>query len=172
MRGENKDEREDEGMKNGIAKLLKIIAIITLVAGIVLTIWGLTDMDYYVAIFAVGIGGLITAAFIRGFAEVIELLQRIKDNTERKEESERTLHSTGQPVEDSIKPASHEPIKNDYPDVRTKKDSPKRETELPPIIASPAQREEWDVWICKKCGKVHKSYVIKCPCGGTKEESK
>jgi len=75
-------------MKNGIAKLLKIIAIITLVAGIVLTIWGLTDMDYYVAIFAVGIGGLISAAFIRGFAEVIELLQRIKDNTARDEKPE------------------------------------------------------------------------------------
>lgn len=75
-------------MKNGIAKLLKIIAIITLVAGIVLTIWGLTDMDYYVAIFAVGIGGLISAAFIRGFAEVIELLQRIKDNTARDETPE------------------------------------------------------------------------------------
>lgn len=75
-------------MKNGIAKLLKIIAIITLVAGVVLTIWGLTDMDYYVAIFAVGIGGLISAAFIRGFAEVIELLQRIKDNTARDEKPE------------------------------------------------------------------------------------
>lgn len=75
-------------MKNDIAKILKIIAIITLVAGIVLTIWGLTDMDYYVAIFAVGIGGLISAAFIRGFAEVIELLQRIKDNTARDEKPE------------------------------------------------------------------------------------
>ena len=75
-------------MKNGIAKLLKIIAIITLLAGIVLTIWGLTDMDYYVAIFAVGIGGLISAAFIRGFAEVVELLQQIKDNTEKEEKAE------------------------------------------------------------------------------------
>ncbi len=75
-------------MKNGIAKLLKIIAIITLLAGIVLTIWGLTDMDYYVAIFAVGIGGLISAAFIRGFAEVVELLQQIKDNTEKEKKPE------------------------------------------------------------------------------------
>ena len=75
-------------MKNGIAKLLKIIAIITLLAGIVLTIWGLTDMDYYLAIFAVGIGGLISAAFIRGFAEVVELLQQIKDNTEKERNPE------------------------------------------------------------------------------------
>lgn len=75
-------------MKNGIAKLLKIIAIITLLAGIVLTIWGLTDMDYYVAIFAVGIGGLISAAFIRGFAEVVELLQQIKDNTDKEKKTE------------------------------------------------------------------------------------
>ena len=77
-------------MKNGIAKLLKIIAIVTLVAGIVLTIWGLTDMDYYVAIFAVGIGGLISAAFIRGFAEVVELLQQIKDNTDNEKNPEAT----------------------------------------------------------------------------------
>lgn len=75
-------------MKNGIAKLLKVIAIITLIAGIILTIWGLTDMDYYIALFAVGIGGLISAAFIRGFAEVIELLQQIKDNTAEEEKPE------------------------------------------------------------------------------------
>ena len=73
------------GMKNGIAKLLKIIAIITLIAGIICTIWGLTDMDYYIAIFAVGVGALISAAFIRGFAEVVELLQKVKDNTEKTE---------------------------------------------------------------------------------------
>ena len=72
-------------MKNGIAKLLKVIAIITLIAGIICTIWGLTDMDYYVAIFAVGVGALISAAFIRGFAEVVELLQSIKDNTGKTE---------------------------------------------------------------------------------------
>ena len=75
-------------MKNGIAKLLKIIAIITFLAGIVLTIWGLTDLDDYLAIFAVGIGGLISAAFIRGFAEVVELLQQIKDNTKKEKKTE------------------------------------------------------------------------------------
>lgn len=77
-------------MKNGIAKLLKVIAIITLIAGIILTIWGLTDMDYYIALFAVGIGGLISAAFIRGFAEVVELLQQIKDNTDNEKNPEAT----------------------------------------------------------------------------------
>ena len=71
-------------MKNEIAKLLKIIAIITLIAGIICTIWGMTD-NYYIAIFAVGVGALISAAFIRGFAEVIELLQKVKDNTEKTE---------------------------------------------------------------------------------------
>lgn len=70
-------------MKNGIAKLLKVIAIITLIAGSILTIWGLTDLDYNLAIFSIGIGGLVSAAFVRGFAEVIELLQAIKDNSDR-----------------------------------------------------------------------------------------
>jgi uncharacterized membrane protein len=84
-RGKIKNEREVMGMRNGIAKLLKIIAIITLIAGIICTIWGLTDMDYYIAIFAVGVGALISAAFIRGFAEVVELLQKVKDNTEKTE---------------------------------------------------------------------------------------
>lgn len=46
---QNKNEREVMGMKNEIAKLLKIIAIITLIAGIICTIWGMTD-NYYIAI--------------------------------------------------------------------------------------------------------------------------
>lgn len=71
-------------MKNGIAKLLKVIAIITLIAGIICTIWGLTDI-WNITLLYVGIGGLISAVFIRGFAEVIELLQRIMDNTAREE---------------------------------------------------------------------------------------
>ena len=89
MRGEIKNEREVWGMKNGIATLLKVIAIIFLVVGILLLGWWYISnaLDgYYNSTYLVGaIVGFITYAFARGFSEVIELLQKIKDNTEKAE---------------------------------------------------------------------------------------
>ena len=71
--------------KNGIAKLLKVIAIITLISGGALLLSGQSDIDRNLVMICAGLGGLLSAAFIRGFAEIIELLQGIRDNTEKAE---------------------------------------------------------------------------------------
>ena len=67
-------------MKNRIAKILRIIAYIILLGGVILVIWGISDLGWYLGQFLGGIGTLISSIFVRGFAEVIELLQAIKDN--------------------------------------------------------------------------------------------
>ncbi len=72
-------------MKNGVAKLLSVITIITVIGSGVLVVLGLIDLDYNIAMLYAGIAGLISAVFVRGFAEIIELLQGIKDNTETKD---------------------------------------------------------------------------------------
>ena len=147
-------------MKNKIAKLLKIIAIITLVGGIILTIWGITDMDYYLALFCIGIGGLISAAFIRGFAEIVELLQNIKDNTSR----------------EPARPAAINELKDEKDMPTSDMGINTSETKSSEEQAEQADRNESDAaeqdnrwWRCD-CGRVNRYSVTSCRCGKSRKQ--
>ena len=72
-------------MNNKIAKTIKIVSIITLLLSIAISIYAVNEgLHYAMDLFSIGIAGIISSFFIRAFAEVIELLQSIKDNTSSK----------------------------------------------------------------------------------------
>jgi hypothetical protein len=147
-------------MKNRIAKLLKTIAIITLVGGIVLTIWGITDIDDYLALFCVGIGGLISAAFIRGFAEIVELLQNIKDNTS----GEPAPPAAGSELnEEKEVPASDKDINTS----ETESSEEQKEQADGTESDAPEQNNRW--WRCE-CGRVNRYSVVTCRCGKSRDQ--
>ena len=66
-------------MKNPIAKILKIVSYVVLAIGILASILWATDEYEFIYFVAGTLGSVIGYAPIRGLAEVIELLQSIKD---------------------------------------------------------------------------------------------
>ena len=75
----NTSGQRQSGTGNSIANLLKIISYVVLVLGLIASIIWASDEEVFFA-FVIGAAGSVVAfAPIRGFAEVIELLQQIRD---------------------------------------------------------------------------------------------
>lgn len=62
---------------NGIAHAIKIIAVLSAIAGVILGIISFEELEGMAV--AIIVGSIISAIFICGFAEIIQLLQDIKN---------------------------------------------------------------------------------------------
>ena len=66
-------------MKNRIALILKVIAYVVLAGGVIVCV-ALADATDALSLIGI-VGAFVLFAFVRGFSEIIQLLQDIKDKT-------------------------------------------------------------------------------------------
>jgi len=66
-------------MKNRIALVLKVIAYVVLAGGIIVCV-ALADATDALSLIGI-VGAFVLFAFVRGFSEIVQLLQDIKDRS-------------------------------------------------------------------------------------------
>lgn len=83
---QQKVEQRDSNYNNGLKKInivANLIKIISLLAGIIGIIYGLSMLDSWRTeelVFPIIIASIVVAIFIYGFGEIIQLLEDIKNN--------------------------------------------------------------------------------------------
>lgn len=73
----NDNEEEEKSTTNIVAKVIKIIAILNAIAGVILGLVGIEDFEVYAVIFIVA--SIISSIFIYAIGEIIQLLEDIKN---------------------------------------------------------------------------------------------
>ena len=73
----NYNEEDEKSTNNIVAKVIKIIAILNAIAGIILGLVGIEDFEVYAVVFIVAI--IISSSFIYAIGEIIQLLEDIKN---------------------------------------------------------------------------------------------
>lgn len=77
----NQNKSNNSNGNNQIATVLKAFSIITMIISVIIFLVFMED-NFYTGLI-VGVSGIISGLFILGFAEIIQKLQNIEDNTRK-----------------------------------------------------------------------------------------
>lgn len=77
----NQSKNNNSNGNNQIATVLKAFSIITMIMSVIIFLVFMED-NFYTGLI-VGVSGIVGGVFILGFAEIIQKLQNIEDNTRK-----------------------------------------------------------------------------------------
>lgn len=77
----NQNRNNNDNKNNQIATVLKAFSIITMIMSVIIFLVFMED-NFYTGLI-VGVSGIVGGVFILGFAEIIQKLQNIENNTRK-----------------------------------------------------------------------------------------